>query len=138
MIHNHPDISPRIPRSDGMTVPEGYFDSFAANMMSRLPQKAPVATPKRTLWMKMRPYTYLAAMFAGVWLMMWVFNDIAGTPSYNRMSDNPAIAGVLGSDQLYQYYDSDIDQYDLLEELYEDGYTPASFQVDDSAYDQFN
>ena len=77
-------------------------------------------------------------MFAGVWLMMWVFNDIAGTPSYNRMSDNPAIAGVLGSDQLYQYYDSDIDQYDLLEELYEDGYTPASFQVDDSAYDQFN
>ncbi len=128
------DISPRLPRTDGMTVPEGYFDTFAASMMERLPQKQTATdTPRRrTLWMKVRPYAYMAAMFGGVWLMMWMFNDIAGTPSYKRMSDNPAIAKVLASDQVYQYYDSDVDEYDLLEEMYEDGYTPASFSIDDS------
>lgn len=125
------DILDRLPRTDGMTVPEGYFDTFAALMMERLPQKPVAKAPvKRTLWMKVRPYAYMAAMFGGVWLMMWMFNDIAGTPSYKRMADNPAIARVLATDQVYQYYDTDVDEYDLLEELYEDGYTPASFTPD--------
>ncbi|WP_290069618.1 hypothetical protein [Muribaculum intestinale] len=126
------DILDRLPRTDGMTVPEGYFDTFAASMMDRLPAKhAEKAPQKRTLWMKIHPYAYMAAMFGGIWLMMWMFGDIAGTTSYKRMADNPTIARVLASDQVYQYYDTDIDQYDLLEELYEDGYTPASFHIDD-------
>lgn len=33
------DILDRLPRTDGMTVPEGYFDTFAASMMDRLPAK---------------------------------------------------------------------------------------------------
>ena len=59
--------------SAGMSVPEGYFDSFAKNMEARLPYREEIENPQavaeaerpRTLWQKVRPYVYMAAMFAG-------------------------------------------------------------------------
>jgi hypothetical protein len=117
-----------------MTVPEGYFDNFASAMMERLPQKQSQAAPaKRTLWLRVRPYIYMAAMFGGVWLMMWMFNDMAGTPSYKRMADNPVIANVLATDQVYQYYDTDVEDIDILDDMYENDYIPSSFTIDDNS-----
>ena len=50
------------------TVPEGYFDNLTENIMAALPQDTPtnevpiVVTP----WMRIRPYLYAAAAFAGI------------------------------------------------------------------------
>jgi hypothetical protein len=132
MNSDHPETLNNVPKSHGMTVPEGYFDNFAAAMMERLPQKQQQAPAKLPLWFRVRPYIYMAAMFGGVWLMMWMFNDMAGTPSYKRMADNPAIADVLGSDQVYQYYDTDVEEIDLLDEMYENDFTPSEFTIDDN------
>ena len=33
------DILTKVDRNDGMTVPDGYFDDFAAKMMASLPEK---------------------------------------------------------------------------------------------------
>lgn len=62
-------------RQHGMTVPERYFDEFAANMMARLPEypEKPVV-PVLSRWQRIKPYVYMAAMFAGIWCMMKMFH----------------------------------------------------------------
>ena len=63
------DILDRIGRRSGMTVPEHYFADFSAEMMSRLPEKPVESSGKvlpRSVWQRVRPYIYLAAMFSGV------------------------------------------------------------------------
>ena len=59
-------------------------------------------------------------MFSGVWLMMWVFGDILNRTS-PQMTDNPVIASVLGTDRLYDFYNDNIDEYELMEELCDEG-----------------
>jgi len=45
-------------------VPDNYFEQFTQNMMSQLPDKEARPEKVATLWMRMRPLIYLAAMFA--------------------------------------------------------------------------
>ena len=53
-------------------VPEGYFDNFVEKMMARIPEKSetskqnPVSEPKVTLFARIKPYLYLAAMISGL------------------------------------------------------------------------
>ncbi len=126
------DILDRINRRSGMTVPENYFADFSAEMMSRLPEKTVESAPNvlpRSVWQRVRPYIYLAAMFCGVWLMMWLFNDISSKVDSSSMENNPILAEGFSSDQFYDYYLPDgIDQYDLLEDMYNDGVSLTSFQ----------
>lgn len=124
------DILTKAGRHDGMTVPEGYFESFASDMMSRLPEQPRHTEPEvvpLSMWQRVRPYVYLAAMFCGIWLMLWMFNHISHN-SGSSMIDNPVLARAFESEHFYDNYISDdIDQYDLLEDMYNDGVTLASF-----------
>lgn len=125
------DILSQINRRSGMTVPNGYFDDFATRMMQNLPEHEAPSAEKvlpRSWWQRCRTYAYMAAMFCGIWLMMWVFNDIAGKDSYDDMARNPVIADVLASDQIYEMYDTQVDEYELLSEMYDQGFTPTSFK----------
>lgn len=71
-------ILQRYGRNDGFTVPEGYFDAFRKDMASRLSAE-PVRreAPALSTWQKIRPYVYLAAMFAGIWCMMKMFHTMS-------------------------------------------------------------
>lgn len=63
------------------TVPEGYFKSFKERMMESLPEyPEKPKKPDLTLWQRIKPYVYLAAMFAGIWCMMQIFHrvEVAG------------------------------------------------------------
>lgn len=127
MAHDN-DILKQVDRRSGMTVPDGYFADFASRMMEQLPEKKQEKILPRTWWQRSRPYIYMAAMFSGIWLMMWLFNDISGRSS-NHMSDNPVIATVLQSDNFYDYYMQDlVDEYDVVEGLYDDGVTLANLK----------
>lgn len=55
-------------------VPEGYFESFTSEMMSRLPEKERVVELHKepTMWEKVRPWLYMAAMFVGAALIIRV------------------------------------------------------------------
>lgn len=55
-------------------VPEGYFESFTSEMMSRLPEKERVVELRKepTTWEKVRPWLYMAAMFVGAALIIRV------------------------------------------------------------------
>lgn len=72
----------------GFRVPENYFADLNEKILSQLPpyQSAPRHV-EMTLWQRVKPYVYLAAMFAGIWLMMNVFHRVSATESLNL--DNP-------------------------------------------------
>ena len=67
-------------KDSGFKVPENYFEDFNKRMTEMLPnvEITPVDV-KPTMWQRVRPLVYLAAMFAGVWCMMSVFNHFNGT-----------------------------------------------------------
>lgn len=84
-------------RETGMSVPEGYFEKLFAEMPSKLPPmpEAVESQPRRmTMWQRVQPYVYMAAMFCGIWLMMKVFHTVS-TDSSQVFLDNPPEAVVL-------------------------------------------
>ena len=133
--------------SAGMQVPEGYFDDFNARMAAMLPERpeienAAVAEAQQrpaTFWGRVRPYVYMAAMFAGVWCMLQLFASLSGTHKLQPIADNPVLAKALASDEfVMDYIYEDINTWDILDEMVEDGtldidynFTPA-FEPDSS------
>ena len=75
-------------KDSGFKVPENYFEDFNQRMAASLPdvEITPVDI-KPTMWQRVKPFAYLAAMFAGVWCMMSVFSHYGGASSTLRVSD---------------------------------------------------
>ena len=75
------DILSKLGKDSGFKVPENYFADFNTKMMESLPKPNLTPQVKPSLWVRIRPYVYMAAMFAGIWCMMRVFNDMSGATS---------------------------------------------------------
>ncbi|MCM1505455.1 MAG: hypothetical protein NC127_09695 [Muribaculum sp.] len=140
------DILTQVKRNDGMTVPDGYFNDFAAQMAASLPkQEWENSQPKvlpRSLWQKVRPYIYLAAMFMGVWCMMKMFDLMRTDSTGLSIENNPVMTAALNNDHFINDYfinEGEINDYQLMEDLYETGFDPAEceevlFESADSDY----
>lgn len=131
------DILTKVNRNDGMTVPDGYFENFAAKMAASLPERewekpAPKVMP-RSFWQKARPYVYLAAMFMGVWCMMKMF-DLMRADSYGlSIENNPVMTAAINNDPFINDYfinECDVNDYQLMEDLYETGFDPAGSEIE--------
>ena len=74
-------------KNPGFKVPENYFADFNQRMAEMLPdvEITPVDV-KPTMWQRLKPFAYLAAMFAGVWCMMSVFSHFTNTSNLNGVS----------------------------------------------------
>ena len=56
------------------SVPDHYFENFSRNLMVKLPEKEPLPLPEEpTLWQRVKPWIYMAAMFCGIMLSVRVF-----------------------------------------------------------------
>lgn len=105
----------------GMTVPEGYFEQLQLTIMTNLPAY-PVA-PRRvelSKWQRVKPYIYLAAMFAGIWMMMKVFHSMTSSDALNLDNPPAAIVQALESDDIDLtplYSSTTTSDIDLEEEL---------------------
>lgn len=117
----------RWPKNDGMTVPDGYFDDFSRRMNERILSE-PLPQPpvvKRTFWQYVRPYVYMAAMFAGIWLMMNVFSMFGGGSATlpTTPASSPLLAEVINANTT-GYIDDyvSVSDYDLYNDLYESGF----------------
>lgn len=56
------------------SVPDHYFENFSRNLMAKLPEKEPLPLPEEpTLWQRVKPWIYMAAMFCGIMLSVRVF-----------------------------------------------------------------
>ena len=105
------DILSKLGKDSGFKVPENYFADFNKKMMESLPE--PVLTPqvKPSLWVRVRPYVYMAAMFAGIWCMMHVFNNMSGVSStksqiqaiVNGLDDEKNIDDLMLQESLNEY-----------------------------------
>lgn len=121
------DILRKIDHRDGMTVPEGYFAEFAQRMASSLPvtefeESAGGAKPfvQRTLWQRVRPYVYMAAMFAGIWCMMKMFSAI--TANSDSLEPSAILAEALDNEIFFDdYIINDLDTRELMDQMMDDG-----------------
>ncbi len=135
----------------GFRVPDGYFDDLNARIAASLPAypEAPKATDM-SVWQRIKPYVYMAAMFAGIWLMMQVFHNVTSSESLSLDNPPAAIAQALEFDQeeIYPYFtianDYELEEevsanYDSIEEFEQDfGYNLkpefATIEVDDVSH----
>ncbi len=128
------DILEKVNRNDGMTVPDGYFENFAARMTASLPEREwEKETPKvlpRSVWQRIRPYIYLAAMFMGVWCMMKMFDLMRADSSGLSIENNPVMTAAISNDHFINDYfinEGELNDYQLMEDLYETGFDPAAY-----------
>jgi hypothetical protein len=84
-------------KDPGFKVPENFFEDFNKRMTEMLPdvEITPVDV-KPTMWQRLKPLVYMAAMFAGVWCMMQVFTHFTDNSGINTVS---AVAEKMGNDK---------------------------------------
>lgn len=85
-------------RDDHRHVPDGYFEAMINEVMAKLPeQEQEQRYVRMTRWEKLKPYVYLAAMFAGIWLMMNIFGRTIQNESVSLDNPPEAIAMAMTS-----------------------------------------
>ena len=107
------------------SVPEGYFDNLTQNIMAALPEQEQLYSTHITVtpWMRIRPYLYAAAAFAGIFFCIKAAIGISNSGGYNaRMAQTEET--IIYSDE---YIDSFletamIDDYILYNSLVESAY----------------
>ena len=120
---------------DGMTVPDGYFNDFVSRMESMLPQtefelsaegkKKLIADATPTRWQRVRPYVYMAAMFAGAWCMLKMFTILTGAGP-QPLDTNTIMAEAMGNDAFVnEYVIDDLSQWDIYDEMMDEGFNPC-------------
>lgn len=127
------DILKKINRRDGITVPDGYFEQLNRRIMAQLPELPAEEEPRRSsLWLKIRPYAYMAAMFGGIYCMMQLFDIIRHPKTDLNIESFPALTATLsnGSSQEIIYQ---IDDYDIIEEMINAGVTPDDLYFNDDS-----
>ena len=85
------------------TTPEGYFEGLEERLLAQLPDEAPAeaVTPRPTLWVRLRPILYLAAMFVSFNLLFRAFH----TPE--KTSTTTASVTTQTPDEEYADYYAD-------------------------------
>ena len=94
--------------SQSFKVPEGYFESFHANLMSRIEAEGikaeedaeVVSAKKRSVMDVLRPYLYAAAMFVGIALMVNLIPLV-------QKSNDTAAPTTAKSNAIYQPIEND-------------------------------
>lgn len=108
------DILEQIGGQTGYKVPEGYFDNLSARIVEQLPERELPQPEIVTTWQKLRPYLYMAAMFAGIWLMVQAFV----APAVE--AEKEMTAALEQEEDLEEYMLYSMDEYTIFETLYAD------------------
>ena len=99
-----------ITKKDPFKVPEGYFEGFTADVMSKLPER-PAESQTISLWEKVKPWVYMAAMFAGIALMLDLLvkkpNNGQNTVSVYA-SDGLNLKSSNDIEDFYHYYEDEL------------------------------
>lgn len=102
------DILEEVGGRTGFTVPEGYFDSVREKILAELPEYNHEHAPKLSAWQRVKPYLYMAAMFAGIWCMMKMFHMMSSTDlSLDNPPESVALAMADADPTDYFYIPSD-------------------------------
>lgn len=116
------DLLKRCGTENPFTVPEGYFERFTEQLMEKLPEREVQPAPKLTLWTRVKPWVYMAAMFCGLMLSVRMFVGEKQSPAASETIDftevpdeyiDPIVNQTMMDDYtLYQYLtDADTEIY---------------------------
>lgn len=111
----------RYGRKGPWTVPDGYFDSVCAEVLEKLPEYPAKPQPvELSRWQRIKPYAYLAAMFAGIWCMMQVFHHASGVGKLSLDNPPAQIAALMAepdmADMMYSL-PSSVSDDELIDEV---------------------
>lgn len=96
----------------GYKVPENYFENLSARITQQLPEREAPKPEVVTTWQKLRPYIYMAAMFAGIWLMVQVFV----APAVE--AEKEMTATIEQEEDIEEYMLYSMDEYTVFETFY--------------------
>lgn len=107
------------------TVPNGYMEDLTANIMSQLPEKLQVEVKNISMMDRMRPWLYMAAVFAGLGLFFKAIVGIDGEQSKTDtllVQSNDASATISAiqeaeNEEYLEYLEAQYTDYLLAEEL---------------------
>lgn len=107
-------ILDKLGKDPGFKVPENYFADFNSKLLESLPEVKITEEVKPSMWMKVRPFVYMAAMFAGIWLMMNIFT--VGKKSSATMQQRKAqiSAGLENEKNAEEFIDYGFSEYDYM------------------------
>lgn len=95
-------------------VPKGYFDTISNDIMMSLPEKEVKEPIKTSLWTKMKPWVYMAAMFVGTFFFMQVLfnstskNQDKSTNEYSLATDKYWYDVQISEDEFYEYIEDQL------------------------------
>lgn len=102
----------------GFRVPEGYFEKLHGEIMDKLPAYPEVERKvELSLWQRLKPYVYLAAMFVGIWLMMNVFHRVSGYGAFSLDNIPETVAVAMASGDDYSLQQMETNDYELMNEI---------------------
>ena len=111
-------ILQKIGKKNPFTVPENYFEDFTQELMDKLPAKeAVLQTEAPTLWQRVKPWLYMAAMFCGIMLSVRIF---VGNPQQEEFPISQAEAEMLPEEEWENFmrrsFNDDYETYQFLTE----------------------
>ena len=111
-------ILQKIGKKNPFTVPENYFENFTQELMDKLPAKeAVLQTEAPTLWQRVKPWLYMAAMFCGIILSVRIF---VGKPQQEEFPISQAEAEMLPEEEWENFmrrsFNDDYETYQFLTE----------------------
>ncbi|WP_298651694.1 hypothetical protein [uncultured Proteiniphilum sp.] len=75
-------------------VPENYFAQFNEEIMDRLPEREIIVPGPVSLWDRVKPWAYLAAMFVGLYITI---NFLTKERVNDNLADNRAVTPQMQS-----------------------------------------
>ena len=91
------DILRKVGTKNPFHVPEGYFENFSQELMSKLPEKdSYIPEAETNLWTRVKPWIYMAAMFVGIMLSVRIF---VGEPQKDDFPISMAEAEQLSAEE---------------------------------------
>ena len=117
------NILRKVGTGNSFKVPEGYFENLTSEVMNKLPEREnPLSKINReiTMWERVKPWTYMAAMFIGAALIIRVASvnhksnmdevaatEVADTGNLSDQYINAALDGSMMDDYSLYVYLSD-------------------------------
>jgi len=125
MINKGKNIEDELRDRQPFRVPESYFEDFTGHFMRCLPKKAAPETKVISFYDRIKPWLYMAAMFAGIIILFNVFNRT----SHLKENEKP----VLSSIKVDFEEGDDTEFFEIFEEMYVEKY--ISYVIDDYLID---
>lgn len=98
----------KVGTGNSFKVPEGYFENLTSEVMNQLPEREKSIFERRepTLWERVKPWTYMAAMFIGAALIIRV-----GSSNHESATDDRVATEVSADTEIVpdQYINAALD-----------------------------